>query len=142
MELFEFSKFIGAIYRQSKKDFKHEITELDVRATQSDLLMFIYNHAELTQQQIAQGMTIDPSLLARDIRVLIDKGWVQRAPHANDRRAKVITLTPLGQQLAQRLKEITNKWWSELFAQNPAIDSQVFGQQLELVRQALAVKKS
>lgn len=139
MELFEFSRFIAAIYRQSKHDFKREIAELDVQATQSDLLMFIYDHPALTQQQIAQAMVVDPSLLARDLRVLVAKGWVQRAAHSQDRRAKVITLTTAGQQLARRLKEIMTKWWSELFVQHPEINSQVFGHQLELVRQALVV---
>jgi len=64
-------------------------------------------------------MVVDPSLLARDLRVLVAKGWVQRAAHSQDRRAKVITLTTAGQQLARRLKEIMTKWWSELFVQHP-----------------------
>ncbi|MFD0896537.1 MarR family winged helix-turn-helix transcriptional regulator [Loigolactobacillus binensis] len=138
MELFEFSKYIAGVYRQSKRDFKQAIAELDVRATQSDLLMYIYDHPALTQQQIAQDVTMDPSLLARDLRVLVDKGWVQRAVHAQDRRAKMITLTPAGQQLAQQLKIIMDRWWSNLFEQHPEIDGAALAQQLKLVRQALA----
>jgi DNA-binding MarR family transcriptional regulator len=54
-------------------------------------------------------MVVDPSLLARDLRVLAAKGWVQRAAHSQDLRAKVVTLTTAGQQLARRLKESLKK---------------------------------
>ncbi|WP_054726238.1 MarR family winged helix-turn-helix transcriptional regulator [Paucilactobacillus hokkaidonensis] len=82
-----------------------KITELDVRATQSDLVMFIQDHPGLTQQQIASNMTIDASLLAKDIKLLIDKGWVKRQVNQQDRRAKVITLTATGTELAQKLQK-------------------------------------
>jgi DNA-binding MarR family transcriptional regulator len=137
LELFEYSKFIGAVYRQSKHDFQQELVQLDVRAAQSDVLMFVYHNPGLTQQQIASGMTVDASLLARDLRVMVKRQWVQRRDNAADHRAKIITLTPAGTELAQQLKTITNRWWAQLFAQHPEIDSQVFGEQLELVRQAL-----
>ncbi|ANK60654.1 MarR family winged helix-turn-helix transcriptional regulator [Loigolactobacillus backii] len=137
MELFEFSKYIASVYRQSKNDFKQQITELDVRATQSDLLMFIQDHPGLTQRQIAHNMTLDASLLTKDIKILIDHGWVQREVHAKDRRARVITLTTAGTALAQRLQTTMGNWWADLFRSNPEIDSVVLGQQLELVRKAL-----
>ncbi|WP_225349597.1 MarR family winged helix-turn-helix transcriptional regulator [Paucilactobacillus wasatchensis] len=141
MELFEFSKYIAAVYRQSKNDFKQQITELDVRATQSDLVMFIRDHPGLTQQQIASNMTIDASLLAKDVKLLINKGWVQRKIDPADRRARVITLTEAGQALARQLQATMSDWWADLFLSNPEIDSAILGHQLELVRKALEARK-
>ncbi|AMV61028.1 Transcriptional regulator, MarR family [Pediococcus damnosus] len=142
MELFEFSKYISSVYRQSKNDFKQKITELDVRATQSDLLMFIHDHPGLTQRQIAGDMTLDASLVTKDIKLLIDKGWVQRKVDANDRRARVITLTETGAELAQQLQKTMGDWWADLFQRNPEIDSDVLGHQLVLVRKALEEKQN
>lgn len=103
--------------------------------------MFIQDHPGLTQQQIASNMTIDASLLAKDIKLLIDKGWVKRQVNQQDRRAKVITLTATGTELAQKLQKTMTNWWADLFKNNPEIDSDILGHQLELVRRALEERK-
>ncbi|QEA31491.1 MarR family winged helix-turn-helix transcriptional regulator [Secundilactobacillus malefermentans] len=115
MQYHHFSQYIAGIYRRSKNDFNHQIEALDVHATQSDLLMFIYEHPGRQQVQIAQEMSVDPSLLARDLTVLAKKGWVTRTPATTDRRAKVVALTVAGEALAQELTETMAKWWQSLF---------------------------
>lgn len=140
MELYEFSKYIASVYRMSKKDFKQAIDELDVRATQSDLLMFIHDHPDFTQRQIARVMTIDPSLLVKDLRVLMQKGWVQKTPNPDDKRAYRIALTVTGETLAQRLKNTMTAWWADLFADNPQIDGNELGKQLHRTLTALEAR--
>lgn len=137
MELFEFSKYIAAVYRQSKNDAKEELKELDLGSTQSDLMMFIFDHPGLTQKQLAAHMTLDASLLAKDIKVLMVKGLVERQVNPRDGRAWVISVTPAGEAMAQKLQQTLSRWWGDLFQQNPEIDSHLFGQQLKLVRQVL-----
>lgn len=137
MQEHHFSQYVAGIYRRSKNEFNQQLAELDVRATQSDLLMFIYEHPGRQQNQISQEMSVDPSLLARDLTTLNRKGWVTRTPLRTDRRAKVITLTPTGEQLAQQLTGIMDRWWQQLFAENPTIDKMLLDQQLDSVYQVL-----
>ncbi|MGP4117383.1 MarR family winged helix-turn-helix transcriptional regulator [Levilactobacillus zymae] len=136
MQYHHFSQYVAGIYRRSKNDFNRQIEDLDVRATQSDLLMFIYEHPGRQQVQIAQEMSVDPSLLARDLTVLTQKGWITRTPSSTDRRAKEITLTAAGVTLAQRLTATMATWWRQLFAES-GLDADQLDQQLAAVYQAL-----
>lgn len=137
MQYHHFSQYVAGIYRRSKNDFNRQIQELDVRATQSDLLMFIFEHPGRQQVQIAQEMSVDPSLLARDLTVLTKKGWVTRTPSSTDGRAKEISLTVAGEQLAQKLTATMAAWWRQLFAETPDLDVDALDQQLDTVYQAL-----
>ncbi|GEO69622.1 MarR family winged helix-turn-helix transcriptional regulator [Levilactobacillus acidifarinae] len=136
MQYHHFSQYVAGIYRRSKNDFNRQIEGLDVRATQSDLLMFIYEHPGRQQVQIAQEMSVDPSLLARDLTVLTQKGWITRTPSSTDRRAKEITLTAAGVTLAQQLTATMATWWRQLFAES-GLDADQLDQQLAAVYQVL-----
>lgn len=83
-----FSQYIAGIYRRSKNETNRQLTALNIRATQSDLMMFIAEHPGRQQQQIAREMSVDASLLARDLTVLTQKGWVTRTPSTTDGRAQ------------------------------------------------------
>ncbi|QMU08880.1 MarR family winged helix-turn-helix transcriptional regulator [Levilactobacillus suantsaii] len=109
-----FSQYIAGIYRRSKNETNRQLTALNIRATQSDLMMFIAEHPGRQQQQIAREMSVDASLLARDLTVLTQKGWVTRTPSTTDGRAKEITLTATGQRVATQLTTTMTAWWQQL----------------------------
>ncbi len=135
----QFSQYIAGIYRRSKNDFNRQIAELDVRATQSDLLMFIHDHPGYQQNQIAKTMSVDPGLLVRDLNVLARKGWVTRTISKTDHRVKVISLTDAGEHIAQELIQAMTDWWQSLFSELDDFDvsrfsrdmSQIYNQLLE-----------
>lgn len=135
--LYSLSKFIAGIYRQSKTEFNQQIAGLDVRATQSDLLLFIYDNPNLVQREIAAQMVIDPSLLARDLRKLSQQKLVTRTSDTTDKRVNRINLTPAGIRAAERVKHTMISWWDSFFAQHPEIDQPVFTDQLQKVYEAL-----
>ncbi|EGO2851467.1 MarR family transcriptional regulator [Enterococcus faecalis] len=127
------SKYIATIYRKSKNDFNQQITHLDVRATQSDILLFIYEHPNFLQKQIAEQMAIDPSLLTRDLRTLEEKDLLLRIADQTDGRAKRIVLTEQGVQLAQRLQQIMDQWWQDFFQKMPELTPEEVMSKLEKV---------
>jgi len=131
------SKYIASIYRNSKNDFNHYIKTFDVRATQSDLLLFIYEHPNYMQKEIAQEMTIDPSLLTRDLRKLVRSDLVIRRTSEFDKRSKQVVLTKKGKQTALQLQKIMANWWDQFFETHPEIDATSFFEELEKVFEAL-----
>lgn len=131
------SKYIASIYRNSKNDFNRYIKTLDVRATQSDLLLFIYEHPNYMQKEIAQEMAIDPSLLTRDLRKLVNSDLVIRKTSISDKRSKQVILTEKGEQTALQLQEIMTSWWDHFFESHPEIDATVFFTEFEKVFEAL-----
>ena len=136
-EQYQLSKYLAATYRLSKNDFNQQLAGLDVRATESDLLLFILDHPERSQREIALEMVIDPSLLARDLRDLAQRQLVTRISDAKDKRIKRITLTAAGVTLARQLQNVMDTWWTGFFNAHPEVDQTSFTTQLKLVYQSL-----
>lgn len=56
----------------------------------------------VTQIQLAQHAKVDVNVTSQVLRTLETRGYIARNPHPTDTRAKVITVTPLGSELAVR----------------------------------------
>ncbi|WEV63667.1 MarR family transcriptional regulator [Bifidobacterium sp. ESL0732] len=132
-----FSKYIASIYRKTKSNINHQLDSMNLRATQSDLLMFIHENPNLQQSAIAKQMSVDPSLLAKDLTVLASQNLVVRETSTTDRRAKTISLTPSGERMAEQLTDIMDKEWHDLFAAMPHFDAERFADDLHATYQAL-----
>ncbi|MDF7664600.1 MarR family transcriptional regulator [Bifidobacterium sp. ESL0745] len=131
------SKYIAGIYRKTKSNINHQLDSLNLRATQSDLLMFIHENPHLQQSTIAIQMGIDPSLLAKDLTVLAAQNLVVRETSQTDKRTKTISLTRSGEQMAERLTTIMDKEWQDLFATMPDFNAERFADALYDIYQAL-----
>ncbi|MFB0874218.1 MULTISPECIES: MarR family winged helix-turn-helix transcriptional regulator [unclassified Sphingobium] len=58
-----------------------------------------------TQAELAEAIGIAPPSLVRTIDRLQAAGLVERSPHPDDGRAKIVALTPTGSALAGRIEE-------------------------------------
>jgi MarR family transcriptional regulator for hemolysin len=80
---------------------------------------------------VAEALEIEPSSLVRVIDQLIETGLVQREEDPADRRAKLLRLTPRGQDCAQALERALVLLRRRLFQAAPDADVQaalrVFG---------------
>lgn len=56
----------------------------------------------VTQQGLAAHAAADPMMTSQVLRVLESRGLVERRPHPDDRRARALTVTRAGQQLADQ----------------------------------------
>ncbi|WEV36900.1 MarR family winged helix-turn-helix transcriptional regulator [Lactobacillus sp. ESL0677] len=140
MKYYYLSKFIAGIYRQSKNEFNQQLANLNLRATQSDLLLFIVEHPNLMQREIAQQMVIDPSLLAKDLQVLLHQKLITRNKDSADGRVKRITATTNGKSEVLKLKQVMETWWQNLFAQHQELNTTEFFKQLEMGYQAICFR--
>jgi DNA-binding MarR family transcriptional regulator len=131
------TKYLSGVYRLSKGALNQQIAKLNVRATQSDLLLFISDHPNLTQAKIAKANSVDPSLLAKDLQVLEQHGWVQRQANPADKRSRLVALTAAGEQTAAELKNLNAQWWQQFSQAHPEIDLAQLQHELEHVYDAL-----
>ncbi|BDR54767.1 MarR family transcriptional regulator [Bombiscardovia apis] len=136
------SGYIASIYRQSKSEFKKQLALPGFKGTQSDVMMFLYDHKGLCQRQIAAQMGVDPSLLARDIKTLLEHKLVVSQINPNDKRANVIALSQQGEELAKRQIRAINTWWSHFFEQEPEVDPAAVLQTLAALNRHLKVQIS
>jgi len=141
IEYFSLTKYIAGIYRESKNSINDQLKAVNIRATESDLVLFVYDHPGLPQKAIAESLMLDPSLLARTLHQLEERDLIVRFKDAHDQRSFRISLSPTGQQIATELKKTLKAWWHAFFADHPEIDEVGFTEQLQLVYQGLKEKR-
>lgn len=77
-----------------------ELTLNEVRA-----LMFIGRHPGATQKELVAHSGADKAQVARMVGLLQDKGWLESAPNAEDKRSRCLSLSDQGHALHQALRE-------------------------------------
>lgn len=80
------------------------------------VMNIIAAHPGITQQKLAESTAIDASSMVAVIDELEAKGFAERRPHPDDRRARAIYLTPEATATLERLRKRAAELQSELFA--------------------------
>ncbi|SDL25539.1 MarR family winged helix-turn-helix transcriptional regulator [Siphonobacter aquaeclarae] len=89
-----------------QREIKKRLDELNVTHSQyvllASLLWLTGQERPVTQIDLSLHSKIDPMTTSTVLRTLEKKGWVQRAEHPTDTRAKTVVLTPAGIDLVRR----------------------------------------
>ena len=64
----------------------------------------------LSQEEIARGLYLNKSSVARQIASLEKQGWVVREPDSSDRRKLLVYPTEKAMQMLPKLREIVHSW--------------------------------
>ena len=103
-DLFEAMHDLMHAYRRRMRaaihDLQPELTPNEVRA-----LLFVDRHPMRTQTDLVEHSGADKAQIARMLNALEDRGWLERVPHAQDRRSRCLALSPAGQALCEVMRE-------------------------------------
>jgi DNA-binding MarR family transcriptional regulator len=88
-------------------------TETVVSDIQLAALAALERHESMTPGELAEHEKVQPPSMTRVIAVLEERGLVRRAPHATDRRQVVLTVTPEGRDLVQRVRRRREAWLAQ-----------------------------
>jgi DNA-binding MarR family transcriptional regulator len=72
-----------------------------------------------TQRALADALRVAPRTITTLVDGLVSTGFVTREPHPSDRRATLVTFTPPGNAVAQRLVEGHRRVARQLFEELP-----------------------
>jgi len=86
--------------------YDDEMRKVGLRTTQYALLAWLLAAGEARQKEIEELTFLDQTTLSRNLRPLIDAGWVAMRP-GEDRREKLVRLTDAG---AAKLQEARPAW--------------------------------
>jgi DNA-binding MarR family transcriptional regulator len=86
--------------------YDEELRSVGLRTTQYSLLRRLSSAGEVRQRDLSGVTSLDETTLTRNLRPLIDAGWVAIRP-GEDRREKLIHLTDAG---AAKLHEARPAW--------------------------------
>jgi DNA-binding MarR family transcriptional regulator len=77
----------------------------DVSVTQCYAIDALLRRGPSGLNELAAELYLDKSTASRVVTTLQRKGYVTRAPHPDDRRAIVLTVTPAGRRLHDRIRK-------------------------------------
>jgi DNA-binding MarR family transcriptional regulator len=80
------------------------------------VLHFVYRHPGMKVADLLDLLKITKQSLGRVLKQLIDQGYVEQKAGANDRRQRLLYVTPKGEQLAMKLAGLQTKRIARAFA--------------------------
>ncbi|MEZ5215939.1 MAG: MarR family transcriptional regulator [Ilumatobacteraceae bacterium] len=81
-----------------------------VSPSQIGVLVVLVTHGPSTIGQIAEYERVQPPSASRTVAALEKAGLVERTPDAQDRRSVRISLSPLGEQYLEEMKQVGTSW--------------------------------
>lgn len=78
----------------------------DVTKQGVQILRALYRFGEQPIAALATAAHMDIAAVSRQLRLLEDAGFVQRAATARDGRVALVSLTPSGRRVAKRIREV------------------------------------
>jgi DNA-binding MarR family transcriptional regulator len=94
-----------------------EMAEPALSDTQLAALATLERHGAMSPGDLAEHEKVQPPSMTRVIAALVDWGLVTRAPHPTDRRQVILTVTPDGRTLVQRVRRRKEAWLARRLAE-------------------------
>ena len=94
------------LMRRVAQHYDAEVGKTGLKGTQYSLLSYVYRLGPIRPVDLAREMKLGPSTLTRNLRPLIDAGWLVQGPGA-DARSRLIDITPAG---ATKIAEARVHW--------------------------------
>ncbi len=132
---FDLSLAPGHLIRRAQQiavaEFGRATAEHDVTPVQFAFLHAMRQTPGLDQITLANRVAFDAATSGSVIGRLEAKGWVRREADPNDRRRKLLFLTPEGAEALQDMNEAVARAQASMLAPLPAADQKTFMRLLE-----------
>ncbi len=92
--------------RAIRRQFEAQTATYGLSATQWRLLGLTLRNGPMTQAMLAERLDVEPMSVSRLIDRMEQSGWVVRAPHPEDRRARIVLLTDRAREAAPEVKRV------------------------------------
>jgi DNA-binding MarR family transcriptional regulator len=92
---------IGKLSRRLRPTAAGKAAELT--PTKISVLMDVVRRGPLRLSEVAEGESINPTMLSRIVAALVDRGLLERTSDEADRRAAWVKATAAGRRLAERM---------------------------------------
>lgn len=127
--------YISVLMRQLNLFFGHELSDVEITASELMYLSQLYNRDGLTQEEMAAVITVDKAATTRTIQGMEKKGLVRREAHEENYRAKRVYLTDKAKNAAPRIRELQKKWVDFITQDMTQKEAEVFAAQLKKMAQ-------
>ena len=102
--------YISVLMRQLNLFFSHELSEVEVTASELMYLAQLYAQDGLIQDEMSNKISVDRAATTRTLQAMEKKGLVRREQDENNHRAKRVYLTEKARELEPRIRELQTRW--------------------------------
>ncbi|HEY9372163.1 MarR family winged helix-turn-helix transcriptional regulator [Streptomyces sp.] len=102
---------IGAVKRGLAR-----VLPVECQGGSAAVLALLHHHGDMRMSRLAELMAVDMSVCSRHAAHTVEHGWVERLPDPDDRRSRILRLTPAGHDMLDEL----DRRVTETFARNLA----------------------
>jgi DNA-binding MarR family transcriptional regulator len=128
----ETGKSLGYLLGQSLRAYKNLLVEtcrkqgIELTFEQFVILQKLNSNCDIIQQDLANHLQKDKSIIVRQINGLLEKKLVTGHTNPDDKRKKNLILTPKGHLLLNELKDIVSEITGKLFSGIPENEVVIF----------------
>jgi MarR family transcriptional regulator, transcriptional regulator for hemolysin len=105
----EFGFLLNDVARMLRTYADHKASQFGITRAQWVVLVRLDRFEGLKQAELAEMLDLQPITLTRLLDRLAECGLIERRPDPNDRRAKLLFLTPKARPLLEQLGELGNE---------------------------------
>lgn len=117
---FDLIELLFFAYRDFVGDADRLLASLRFGRAHHRVLHFVQRHPGLTIAELLEILQITKQSLNRVLKELLDEGYVEAHPGANDRRQRQLTLTERGRKLAMELAVLQSRRFARALQELPA----------------------
>ena len=121
-----FRRSVAALLNAVDRGLTGTLAPYDLIPVEMDLLRFCRDRGECTATQMTVILPTDPSRISRLVHRLAQMGLVARRRLTDDRRVVMLSLTPEGEELVQRMDALVQEFYEALTEGVSAADLAAF----------------
>lgn len=97
------------------KEYSHKrIKNSGLSETECLICSYAYSHDGCVQDDVVQTLHMDKTTVAKALHSLEEKGYISRVQATEDRRKKLLFLTPSGRECVSSLLHLHDNWFSSV----------------------------
>lgn len=95
-------------------------------------IMMLYHKKHMNQLELAQTYQVSQANVARIIRHLEDLDVIERTVDEDNRRKKIVSLTPIGEEICINILNLEKKWQESVLEVLPDNDVEALNKMLKI----------
>jgi len=125
-------RFIRRIYRICGAYSQKAIKNYDLSTSEMEALRIITYHESISQQGLADHISIDKAAVTRLAASLENKGYIYRGSDCKDKRVKRLYATESGNEIKSEVRATEQEFYEWLFSEVDEGDMEIFTKVMEM----------
>lgn len=80
------------------------------------VMTLLERHGEMRMSRLADLLAVNMSVTSRHVAHAVERGWIERVPDLDDRRSRILRLTPAGRELLDELARRTTETFARVLS--------------------------